>query len=617
MALFTIKMAETTPFMLFENTLPDQRSETAWLFTQPIKEIIATRHDQLENVLAEVDIERKKGHYLAGFLSYEAAYAFSSKLTGFDNPATTERPLLQFYVFDQVLRPTPDELDQSFQQFPESVPFIKNWTPTETESAYISKLNRLRHYIEQGDVYQVNHTFRADFELEGDINGLYQALRKAQPVAFSALLHLPHNSVLSLSPELFLNKQGNTLSTKPMKGTAARGKNKEEDQQILAAMRKDKKLHSENLMIVDLMRNDIGRLAKPGSVEVSDLFEVQTYKTLHQMISTIKGEIAQDTPFAQIIKQLFPCGSITGAPKIRSMEIINELENTPRHIYTGAIGFITPENDFTFNVPIRTLYFPKGDTHGTMGIGGGIIYESNPQSEWQEALLKARFLTGLNRNFKLIETFRYDAAMDEISRLDAHLNRLQNSAEQFTYPVEPEKWQQTIQAYLEKQSKDSDLKIRFLLDAAGNISLSSEKLEQENDDILPTVTLSKHRIDADNIFRQHKTTNRELYNRAYQQAEQQGFYDVLFLNEAGFIAEASRHNLILEKDGQLYTPPTSDGALPGVMRQHLQHVLKNTGTPIQEKQLTLEDLHNAERLYLCNSVRGMIEVSLDTDTAHR
>lgn len=609
MALFTKKMAETSPFMLFENTLPDQRTEAAWLFTQPIREIVATRHDQLDAALADIDREREKGHYLAGFLSYEAAYAFSPKLAGFHNPATAERPLLQFYVFDQVSRPTPDEVDQSFQQFPESNPFIKHWTPTETEDEYITKLNRLRQYIEQGDVYQVNHTFRASFDLEGDINGLYQALRKAQPVAFSAVLHLPHGSVLSLSPELFLSKRGTILSTKPMKGTAARGRDEQEDQRILAAMQKDKKLHSENLMIVDLMRNDIGRLAKTGSVQVSKLFEIQTYNTLHQMISTIQGEIARDTPFSQIIKQLFPCGSITGAPKIRSMEIINELENTPRHIYTGAIGFITPENDFTFNVPIRTLHFPKNSTQGTLGIGGGIIHESDAADEWQEALLKARFLTRLNRNFKLIETFRYDAERKEIPRFGAHLERLQHGAECFGFSVDVESWQQTIQTYINQQNTKADLKIRLLLDSTGGITLSSERLPEDNaaHTALPKITLSQHRIAGDNLFRQHKTTHRELYNRAYQQAEQQGFYDVLFLNEAGFIAEASRHNLLVELGGQRYTPPVSDGALPGIMRQQL---LNDQASPVQEKQLTLEDLNKAEHVYLCNSVRGVVEVRL-------
>lgn len=609
MTLFTTKMAESSPFMLFENTLPDQDYDAAWLFTHPVGEIIATLHGQLDAALAAIDEAREQGYYLAGFISYEASYAFSSKLTHLPNPATAEQPLLQFYVFDQVLRPTPDEVDQSFQQLPESAPFIKHWTPTETEADYLTKLNRIRQYIEQGDVYQVNHTFRANFELEGTVNGLYQALRKVQPVAFSALLHLPHSTILSLSPELFIKKRGTTLSTKPMKGTAARGNNESEDQQIIAAMKTDKKMRSENLMIVDLMRNDIGRLAKPGSVKVNNLFEIQTYKTLHQMISTVTGEIARNTPFAQIIKQLFPCGSITGAPKVRSMEVIHELESTPRHFYTGAIGFITPENDFSFNVPIRTLRFPKNSQQGTMGIGGGIIHESDASAEWQEALLKARFLTGLNQSFKLIETFRYVAESGDIPRLGAHLERLQRSAAQFGFPIAVGHWQQTIQSYLVDQKASADLKIRLLLDAAGTIRLSSETLTADDSEhtMLPAVTLSEHRIDDSSLFRQHKTTHRELYNRAYHQAEQQGFYDVVFLNEAGFIAEASRHNLLLALDGELYTPPLSDGALPGVMRQQL---LNDPKSLAKEKQLTLKDLHKAEHVYLCNSVRGLVEVRL-------
>lgn len=614
MALFTKNTAETTPFMLFENTLPDYRSESAWLFTQPIREIIVTHPEQLVSALESIDEERKKGHYLAGYLSYEAAYALSPKLADFANPATPERPLLQFYVFEQVQRPTQQEVEQSFQQLPESEPFIKNWTASETEAEYVSKLQRIHQYIEQGDVYQVNHTFRAGFELEGDITGLYRALRRAQPVAYSALLHLPQGSILSLSPELFLRKQGSKLLTKPMKGTAARGGNEQEDQQILAVMHQDKKLHSENLMIVDLMRNDIGRIARPGSVAVSGLFEVQTYKTLHQMISTVQGEVGKDMPFSHIIRQLFPCGSITGAPKLRSMEIIHELENTPRHVYTGALGFISPDNDFAFNVPIRTLHFAKDSQHGMVGIGGGIIHESNPPDEWQEALLKAKFLTGLNRNFKLIETFRYTAAQHEILRLDAHLQRLRHSAERFDFPVMPEQWRNAIQQYLDDQDQSAaaDLKIRLLLDSNGGISLSSEVLAAESNEataVLPTVTISTQRIDAGSLFRQHKTTHRELYNRAYQQAEQQGFYDILFLNQRDYVAEASRHNLVVKIDGQLYTPPLSDGALPGIMRRVL---LDDPALAMTEKALTPSDLQQAEQLYLCNSVRGMVEVRLAT-----
>lgn len=609
MALFTKNLAETTPFMLFENTLPNYSPESAWLFTQPIGEITAVHPEQLICALEAIDAEREKGHYLAGYLSYEAAYALSPKLAGFNNPATTERPLLQFYVFEQVQRPTQQEVEASFRQFPESEPFIKHWAVSETEAEYIAKLKRIHQYIEQGDVYQVNHTFRAGFELEGDITGLYQALRRAQPVAFSALLHLPQGSVLSLSPELFLRKQGEKLLTKPMKGTAARGKNAQEDQQVLAAMQQDKKLRAENLMIVDLMRNDIGRIARPGSVAVSGLFEVQTYNTLHQMISTVQGEIDRDMPFSHIIRQLFPCGSITGAPKLRSMEIIHELENTPRHIYTGALGFITPENDFTFNVPIRTLHFPKGSQHGTVGIGGGIIYDSKPQDEWQEALLKARFLTGLNQNFKLIETFRYSVASCQILRLAEHLQRLQHSAEHFNFPVAPEQWLLAIQQYLADQALVDDLKIRLLLDSVGDITLSSEVLAAEDHEAitLPTVTLSTRRIEAGSLFRQHKTTHRQHYNHAYQQAEQQGFYDVLFLNQQGHIAEASRHNVLVKIDNQLYTPPLSEGALPGIMRRTL---LDDPALSVVEKPLTLSELRQAEHLYLCNSVRGRVEVRL-------
>lgn len=617
MTQLTDTLQQARPFILFENTLLSNTDEAAWLFTQPVREIIALNSDELPAALAAIDEEREKGHYLAGYLSYEAGYSLSAKLTPFRQQHTIDNPLLQFYAFEAVTRLPPSEVTEALQQLPESEPYIRNWQPTESEAQYIAKLERIHEYIGAGDTYQVNHTYRVDFDLDGSIDGLYQALRERQKVAFSCLMHLPQRSVLSLSPELFIRKQGTRLSTKPMKGTTPRGKDDVEDAAILKAMAEDKKQRSENVMIVDLMRNDIGRLASAGSVKVSQLFEIQTFKTLHQMISTIEGQVEQKIPFAEVIKGLFPCGSITGTPKIRTMEIIHEMEATPRDIYTGAIGFITPDNDFTFNVPIRTLHFPAGSQHGTLGIGGGIIYESNPLDEWHESQLKARFVTGMNQQFKLIETLRYDASVQQLLRVEQHIARLTQSAAEFAYPLPAESVESLLNDYIRRFGAEQDLKVRLLLDAQGTLSISHEVLPQASDMAgvgasnhtadLPLVTLSNKRIEAGNLFRQHKTTNRKLYNQAFDEAAALGYYDVLFLNEHGHIAEASRHNLIIQHTGKWYTPPLSDGALPGVMRATL---LADSQLNLQQRSLTLDDLKHAERIYLSNSVRGLVEVSV-------
>ena len=615
-------LQHSRPFILFENTLPAHADEEAWLFTQPVREIVAYTPEKFKQALAVIDEERAKGHYLAGYISYEAGYALSERLLKFLPKITTGKTaLLRFYAFDKVQRITASDVKQALSEFPESPPYINHWQPAESEAAYVENLSRIHEYISAGDTYQVNHTYRVNFELSGSIHGLYAALRERQPVPFSSLMHLPDCSVLSLSPELFVRKQGSVLSTKPMKGTAARGATDEEDAAVLKTMAEDKKQQSENLMIVDLMRNDIGRLAKTGSMKVSKLFEIQTYKTLHQMISSIEGEVDQNISFTEVVKGLFPCGSITGAPKIRTMEIINELENTPRGIYTGAIGFITPDNDFTFNVPIRTLTFPQSKNKGSLGIGGGIIYESDASDEWRESQLKARFLTGLNDQIKLIETFLYDVTEETIPRLEKHLERLAGSAAVFGIPLDLLKIKNTIAEHTStfdqqdattQQLASSDTlenrKVRLLLDTKGECTISSEAIQSTDSIELPKIALSHHSIDANNLFRRHKTTNRKLYNDEFSKYEALGFYDVLFLTEDGFVAEASRHNLFIEKDGVLYTPPIKDGALPGVMRSHL---LAESQQTIVEKSLTLEAVKTADKLYLSNSVRGLVEVSFD------
>ncbi len=573
------------------------------LFFDPVGEIKATSGEQLQAAFKDIDQYRRDGYHLAGYINYEAAYELINKLSGLGK-SRHERPLLQFFAFAEPV-PVSDADMELFLDTPvEREPYLQKLQHSIDQETYLRHLAKIKQYIYDGDTYQVNYTFRMHFQLQGDVISLYRTLRERQAVEFSALLLLPEMSILSLSPELFVQKTGKTLTTKPMKGTYPRGDSLEEDERITKSMAQDTKQLSENLMIVDLMRNDIGRLAKTGSMRVKNLFEIQTFKTLHQMISTIQGDVDKAIPLSEIMDGLFPCGSITGAPKIRTMEIIKELETTERGIYTGAIGYITPENDFTFNVPIRTIEFPDNTAAGQLGIGGGIIHESDAAEEWDECLLKAQFLTGINKDFSLIETCRYDCKANRIERLEQHLQRMARSAEFFQFKCNLKKIRQQIDHEISTYRFTGDQKIRMTLNSGGVLDIRREPITNARSE-KKRLCISKTRIHADSVFRKHKTSRRRLYNTEYNRVTADGFYDVLFLNEQDQLAEASRHNLVLLFNKYYYTPPILSGALPGIYRQSL---IEDKNFPIKEKNLTISDLESADAVFLCNSVRGLVEV---------
>ncbi|HBR96227.1 MAG TPA: aminodeoxychorismate synthase component I [Gammaproteobacteria bacterium] len=593
------------PSFLLEDTRVSAAPKAAILFCDPVHEIRVTADDDPTIAFREIDRLRRLGFYLAGYAHYELAYCCIDRLrplaTGCDDD------LLVFYAFGPPHRYSTDEVDNALRDVVESPPYLHNVRTDESETDYANKLRQIHRYIFAGDTYQVNHTHRLKFDLEGTPQSLYRYLRRRQRVAYSAFLRLPDRTVVSLSPELFIAKNGNTLRCQPMKGTAPRGTDPSDDERRLNAMAKDPKQLAENLMIVDLMRNDIGRLAQTGSVRVDKLFEIQRLETVFQMTSTIRGTVERDLSFASLMSGLFPCGSITGAPKIRTMEIIRELEESSRGIYTGAIGYITPHNDLCFSVPIRTLEITQGDTQGLLGVGGGIIHDSHATQEWQECQLKAGFLTGLNHDFSLIETCHYSATTQRIEHFSAHLQRLASSSNTLGFTYQATQVIETINAHQRDMPGDQDRKIRILLSPDGQVSIHSEAIKPPTGEPL-TVSISERRIQSDSIFRRHKTTHREYYNTEYADAEQAGYYDVIFLNEHHHIAEASRHNIFIERDGTLLTPPISAGALPGVMRAH---IINNADLSVTEAELTLHDVKTADRVFLSNAVRGRVEVTVD------
>jgi para-aminobenzoate synthetase/4-amino-4-deoxychorismate lyase len=392
-----------------------------------------------------------------------------------------------------------------------------------------------------------------------------------------------------------------------MKGTMPRGLDLQEDALAALALQNDEKNRSEHVMIVDLLRNDLGRICAPGSVHVPDLFTIERYDTLHQMTSTVTGSVLPEKKYYEIFRALFPSGSITGAPKIRTMQIIRDLEAKPRGIYTGAIGHITPDRSATFNVAIRTLTLNDGNAH--MGVGGGIVADSEPAAEYRECLLKTAFLTRLPTDFQLIETILYSKSDPDghFYLLDLHLNRLAASAAYFDFPCDTTAIRQQLSALSGSLTESPQYRIRLLLYPDGRTTVTSLPLVPSK----PTgrIHIATERTLSTDLFLRHKTTRRRFYDQSYKDAVAAGFDDVLFVNERNELTEGAISNLIVRRGDKLLTPPLTSGVLPGIYRRHLLE----TNPHAEETVLTLEDLRTADAIYICNSVRGMNEVHLDTN----
>lgn len=628
MEILSDLLSSDRTYALLDDSKSSKSQSKNLLFTNPQHEIIARTEDELAQALDEIEVYKKQGLYLCGYLSYEAGYYFIDKMIP-RKSKYNQQPLLYFIAFKDLHRANRDEVEACFNKadpYPESNLCLHDFQLNVEKPAYLNAISKIKKYISAGDTYQINYTLKYKFKLQGTASALYKALRKKQPVEFGALLHFPESKVVSLSPELFIKKGGSTLTSKPMKGTAKRGKTKEEDEAIVDFLKQDSKTLSENVMIVDLIRNDFGRICKIGSVHVENLFQVQTFKTLHQMISTVKGTLEKSPSFKNLLHALFPCGSITGAPKIRTMEIINELEKEPRGIYTGAIGYLMPDDNFYFNVPIRTISIDENN-QCEMGIGSGIIYESNAEAEYEECLLKADFLTNLNQDFYLIESFRFDADNGIFINLDKHLKRLSQSAQSFGFKLDIEHIEKELDQTKTKLQTKSTLpfdsaqgavsdvpsmgkclyKIRLTAFQDGKMKISYDLVQAESG-TLKTITISNDIINSQSIFQHHKTSRREHYNRAYDEAEKNGFYDVIFFNENDHLVEASRHNIFIKKEGGYFTPPLKAGALNGIERQEF---MKNN--EVKEVEITRDKLIAADEILLSNSVRGMVSVYLNTE----
>lgn len=579
--------ALTPPFVLLDDARPD--GAPARLYQAPVEIIRADTIGEVAPALARLRDARRRGLEAAGFLAYEAGAAFEPALGA---PTATRGPLLWFGLFDGFTTPAPDMVQQLLGD-PDGVWVGQPETCVDRagHAAHVAALQRL---ITAGDIYQANLTHRAQLPFLGDPLALYARLRSASAAGFGAVVATGEETLLSLSPELFFALKGDQLSCRPMKGTARRGASASGDAAAANALKEDAKQRAENLMIVDLMRNDLARVAVAGSVAVPALFEIESYPTVHQMVSVVTATLAPGRDAIDVLAALFPCGSITGAPKIRAMQAIAEVEHAmpPRGAYCGAIGRIAASGDAVFNVAIRTLTIADGAQTAMLGTGGGIVADSVAAAEWDETQAKTAFLARGARPFDLIETMAFDPD-DGLRRVDAHIARLQASARCFGFPFDRHGARNELQAATFRLRVPS--RVRLLLSPTGAIAIETAPAPAHPDEPV-AVTIMPLPVSPGDFRLRHKTTARAFYDDARR--AQAGF-EVLFTDGAGFLTEGSFTHVFARKAGVLTTPPLARGLLPGVLRAEML-----ARGEVVEGDITPEDLRGG--FFIGNAVRGLI-----------
>lgn len=589
------------------------------LFLDPQGACEAYDAAEIPALFAEIERAVAAGLYVAGFFTYECGQSFEH--TAAMRPARAGQPLAWLGIYEKCYRfdhgagsfadgepPGLAELRGSKRAAGEEAPVAAEFALGEGE--YARRIEAIQEWIHAGDIYQLNFTAPFRVRTRGSAAALYARLRRRQPAPYGAFVHWQKGRrILCFSPELFFSvddKDGTRrIVSRPMKGTASRGRTTREDEERARWLRNDAKNRSENVMIVDLVRNDLGRLCSFGSVRVRDLFAVERYPTVWQMTSTVSGELRAEIGFEEIFRALFPCGSITGAPKVRAMQLTAKIEDGPRGAYTGAIGYFSQQRT-VFNVAIRTLEMDGNE--GRLGVGGGIVIDSDAREEFGECMLKAEFLTaparGQAEEFSLIESLLW---RDGYPLMELHLDRLQDSADYFDFACD----RAAVKAALENQARafapGQARKVRLLLDREGGMEITSEILrEPAGAQQAARVRIATQRTDPLDRMLFHKTTHRPLYAKALKAAVGAGFDDVLFVNLRGEVTEGAISNVFVERDGRWFTPPVACGLLGGVFRRHLLAAQPE----IAERVLSLEDLRNADAVYIANAVRGLRRVEI-------
>ncbi|MEA3065102.1 MAG: para-aminobenzoate synthetase / 4-amino-4-deoxychorismate lyase [Sphingomonadales bacterium] len=553
------------------------------LYRRPVEIVAAARPDEVGPAL-----ERLRGRHAAGFLGYEAGHALEPKLAPLARRAETGKPpLLWFGLFDGW-----EEVDAAALLPNPAGAWAGRPKPLVGREAHEAVIARALQHIFAGDIYQANLTFPAEVVIAGHPLALYAAIRPRARAGWGGIVFTGEHWLLSFSPELFFTVEDRSVTARPMKGTAPAGTDPE-------ALRGDPKQRAENLMIVDLLRNDLSRLSRPGSVKVPALFEVEAYPTVLQMTSTVVAELEAEWSAVDLLETIFPCGSVTGAPKIRAMEIIAKLEGEQRGPYTGSIGRLAPDGGAEFNVAIRTLVLGEGGGSARLGLGSGIVADSVAADEWRECLAKGEFVATAGR-FDLIETMRFDPH-EGIAELDRHLARMKRSAATFGFAFDRHHARNELQAatfFLREPRR-----LRLLLSPSGALAIESRPLPATPEGPVE-VALAPMPVEPEDFRLSHKTSDRRFYDDARAAA---GTFEVAFVDRGGFLTEGSFTSLFVERDGRLLTPPLARGLLPGVLREALIEQGR-----AEEAELRAEDLESG--FFVGNAVRGLIAARLATQS---
>ncbi len=574
-------------------------NEKSYLFKKTSNSVICTAAKSIDDSLLEIEELSKEYDFAYGSIAYETGYYFEDKL----KPLITKRKqkFISFHFFKKNDVEEISTIDISFKNVEKLLKQnnfdISDLELNESETEYKKKIHKIKKHIAEGNTYQVNFTLKAKFKYKGKLKLLIAQLLFKQSASYTSVINEGNDFIISISPELFFKTEGNKIISKPMKGTIKRGINIDDDFAKSEQLKNSSKDKAENIMIVDLLRNDIGKLSKFNSVKAEPLFEIEKYETLYQMTSTVVGELRQKS-FSEIIQKLHPCGSITGAPKIRTMEIINELEKESRGVYTGTIGMINRDN-FTFNIPIRTISLNKWSGVGTLGVGSGIVWDSNPLAEFEEVKLKSKFLTNSAKYFELIETMLIEDG--EIFLLENHINRLKKSAEYFLFYLDETKLRELLYTITIGLNIETKFKLRLLLTKWGELKYSLEQIVDSKNS--GRIIISDKKMDSENPFNYFKTTNREIFNQEFAKWSSAGYDDVIFQNERGEVTEGAITNIMIKKDGKFYTPPVTAGLLNGCYRGQL--ILEKK---VIEKSFGIDELLSADEVVIFNSIRKEIVV---------
>ncbi|MFM0191810.1 aminodeoxychorismate synthase component I [Paraburkholderia strydomiana] len=614
-------------FALLDDCDASAARRSSRLYTGFAHERVCADPAQLEAVCEAAESDARRGLHAIVLADYEFGRHL---LGGASDPSFKTQhgdATLRFLLFERCEKLSRDEVDtwlvkQDGDLAEPSVAGTANVRESVEPAEFNAAIGAIHAALRDGESYQVNYTYRLGFDVFGPPIALYRRLRARQPVRYGALIAMPGNGwVLSCSPELFVEKQNATLRARPMKGTAPRSADPSADRGAAEFLGNDPKNRAENVMIVDLLRNDLSRVAQTGSVKVPALFSVEPYASVWQMTSTVEAALRPGTSFAAIVRALFPCGSITGAPKHRTMQLIDELESTPRGLYTGAIGWLNApalepaanENsggDFCMSVAIRTLTLKPlestGELRGTMGIGAGIVLDSVAEDEYAECRLKARFLTGAEPGFELFETM-YATREEGVRHVSRHLARLSASAATLGFQFDAASIRAQIAERCSSLPAATPHRMRVALGKSGVTQITAAVLVPLADSTVNVLLATDHDFgltQSGDLLLRHKTTHRAQYDRGWREAEAKGAFDTLFFNERGELTEGGRSNVFVKLAGRWWTPPLASGVLPGVMRSILLE--DDANLQAAEKVLTEADVLNAEALLICNALRGAL-----------